>query len=515
VWREFLARDFRRGRLRRQQFWLRFAWTAACAGQLIVVFLQADFFRWRWHDPFAFPRYMQPFALLLTIETIVVLGLLAPALAAITVAEDKRDILPDLHTTPMAPFDYILAKWLGVLLRLVDLLATGLPALAIAAGLAGISAVDVLGLVLLPLPWLPALAALGLLLGLEATAKFAALAPGVAMAALLLVSGWTGPVEPADLAQQLGHGTAPEGWIWSTALAATIILLGLAVVRVRPVLRSALQPQAARRAQTIPERPAVDDRPVVWLESQVYATRLPGWLQSLIVVAMAVWLSTSVVGLQLHARREDGSLAGWLQGVATPQPLFLYTIMILVTALVIVSVRAAFSVARERQAQTWEPLLLTPLETLEILEQKRDGIARSALLGFWLAMAMVLPLAVAGGSETVLIVGLGAIIGTLLVRVFAGEGVAQSVLSRSPTLACVITITTVPMRQLMFLVTSVVAGCVGSLVSCAVGPLGLLMLMVTPIMWVMLADHGVRDSLRRGVYRIEANERGARQPHSP
>jgi ABC-type transport system involved in multi-copper enzyme maturation permease subunit len=165
--------------------------------------------------------------------------------------------------------------------------------------------------------------------------------------------------------RELGWRLLAGGLLWGLAGA---LCLGLAVWRLRPAYVRQLEAAAApprgfgRRA-----RAPVSEDPVRWKEQVVRGPGLipwlrlvPRWLAVLAVAAATLLLSIS------YLEKTEPEISFLIQGL-----------VVLVLASLITGIRASGAVSGERERQTWEALLLTPLETWEIIEEKYQGILDS------------------------------------------------------------------------------------------------------------------------------------------
>jgi hypothetical protein len=153
-----------------------------------------------------------------------------------------------------------------------------------------------------------------------------------------------------------------------------LVCLALACWRLRPAY--ARQLEAAGRGKEVVQarRPPVGDEPVLWREEYVEGVaslaalrRVPRWLG----VVLVSLVSFTVLGF-LYAQR----------AVSHADQLYLFQsglgLVVTLTTAVVVGVRSSSAVSREREASTWEALLLTPLVAHAVIEQKFRGILRAA-----------------------------------------------------------------------------------------------------------------------------------------
>src|SRR5262249_34578890 len=120
------------------------------------------------------------------------------------------------------------------------------------------------------------------------------------------------------------------------------LALALAAWRLRPVVISQTE-MAVVKARRLPRRRAGDDDPVRWRER----TAGRGWARRIAIGAIV--LATVASSLWIIDRQEEDLFI--LQGGVAA-----------VLGSLVVGIRAAGTVTREREMRTWESLLLTPLD---------------------------------------------------------------------------------------------------------------------------------------------------------
>ncbi len=137
----------------------------------------------------------------------------------------------------------------------------------------------------------------------------------------------------------------------------SVTLLALSVWQLRPSMRRYLE-GARRERRRFSWRPAMDDEPVLWREREV-GRGILRWI-GVALIASATYISTR-----------------WI--IELEQPVY-FLVPGAVVGLVlsfIVGVRASGAISGERERQTWESLLLTPMDTWEIIEDKVNGVLQS------------------------------------------------------------------------------------------------------------------------------------------
>jgi ABC-type transport system involved in multi-copper enzyme maturation permease subunit len=147
--------------------------------------------------------------------------------------------------------------------------------------------------------------------------------------------------------------------------------MALAVWRLRPAYGRQLE-GAGRRNRTVTKtrRPMMDDEPIRWKEREVRGADLWSWLPRLPQRVTVPMVLLGTMGLSVSFLAQGYSEGEFLaQGV----------LVLLLTSLV-AGVRASGTVCAERERQTWEGLLLSPLDTKEIVHDKLLGIMDSVRL---------------------------------------------------------------------------------------------------------------------------------------
>jgi len=358
---------------------------------------------------------LQHFGLLLAI---------IPAMAAGAITEEKtHGTLEYLLTTPLHPLEIVLAKWLAQIILVANLALIGLPLLCLFGVFAGLELSAIVGVVAATILLLLALSALSLLASVwcrkTTTAVFAAYTMAGVIAAAVAYLGW------ADflLAPFVLSGFDPDGPGLTERLhaaeawgLATLFLLLLASWRLQPAFRRQLEGSTKRRHFWL-QRPMVGDIPLRWKEHYAgelaavpFLKRCPRWL----LLACVATLTLAVPGGILLAASQTSiselgnsmleldipGLRRMLTGAAD-EFFLLQGIVVALLFGIAVAIRSAGAVSGERERRSWDLLLLTPLETKQILRGKLWGIidsCRPYLLAYLLpalglaALAGLLPL---------------------------------------------------------------------------------------------------------------------------
>ncbi len=199
----------------------------------------------------------------------------------------------------------------------------------------------------------------------------------------------------------------------------SLAMIAVAVWRLRPTLEKERSAPARRGWFGGRRLPPLGDEPVRWRERHATGNRLvpllgaaPRWLCVAVVVGVCFCLASRI------RRYEEGHVVAAFFGYLGFFAIF-------------AAVRSSAAISAEREAGTWEPLLLTGLTPREIVEQKARGVLDS-IRPYWLAsFVLTLPWLNHGGERF-----LGSVIiwvlCSLFVRLFAGCGIACSAGNASP-----------------------------------------------------------------------------------
>jgi ABC-type transport system involved in multi-copper enzyme maturation permease subunit len=410
-----LIRSSRRGGQHRFR-WVYAAWLLLQFGIFTYILFVSYALR-RHANPAAAGDLACTFLALLVGQQLLLFLLAAPSFAAGAITEEKmRRTLEDLLTTRLSAWEIVAGKLLAAVVRVLDLSLPGWLLLCFLSGVCSLDAVLLLALIGAVLAPLPALAATGVLASVwcrrTPSALFSAylLAGagfGVLCALGLLLPGLHPLNVPALLAQQANPDQLLVGLLGAAAGwgSLSVVFLALAVWRLRPAYEGQLA-GGTRRAR--PEkkgvaRPVVSDQPLRWKEQNIEGLRRLPVLRSLprwVILGCLAGLSLPVFGLALLATWESHT-GGWFAGPGLAVA-FLFSLA--------VGVRASATITSERERQTWEALLLTPLDAKQLIRAKVWGIIHSARPFLLACMIPAVLLALAAGPLAVVwvLVGWGA-----------------------------------------------------------------------------------------------------------
>lgn len=348
------------------------------------------------------PQFVGSYLEVFVGQQLFLLLLVTPGFVAGALSDEKaRGTLQYLLTTDLTSWEIIAGKMLGRLAELGVLLLAGLPLLFFVAPFGGLgpgSILVLMGVLVGPLfalaaasmlaaVWVrstrdAALAVYGMVLGgflfvvaMENLMMFCMAAPPGSTPRNLYpyVQGGVDAlnyIDPVYVLEPIWWEGGPtfelgNRWLISTLLWGLLgsCCLGLAVWRLRPAYLRQLENEGKRKwaFQWLP-RARVADEPIRWKERHVEGLapltvlrRLPRWLGIVAIAAGTLFFLTSGV---FSAGSEFARLA----------------IYVFLISGLIVGIRCSGAVTGERERQTWEALLLTPLAIRELIHGKLWGI---------------------------------------------------------------------------------------------------------------------------------------------
>lgn len=366
----------------------------------------------------------------------VAIFLLTPAYTAVTIADEKeRRTLEFLLATDLRDREIVLSKLASRICGLVLLLLAGLPLLSFLQFLGGIDPNLVLAGYVASLGGLTSLAGVSILASVVSRKTRDAIAvtyligvaylalsgmswllliPGLGIASFPATIGWNSPVTVEDLvtlfnkgnpvavviliANQVESGTHLED-ILPAALRDFILFHGLLALLTstsavlllrRHATPDQNAPRAVRsRAPRVRRRRPVSDHPMLWKEIHAepgvrlgLLGRIVGTVFMLAILAPAVW----IIGYYLF---EDSlGAANWWKDLGMAMNWWVRILGTLVICLMLLSiaVRSSTNISGERDRQTLDSLLTSPLESDGILFGKWVGNLCSIR---WLALWLV------------------------------------------------------------------------------------------------------------------------------
>jgi ABC-type transport system involved in multi-copper enzyme maturation permease subunit len=345
-------------------------------------------------DPFFNPAWMLRYALSTSAMIVLTIAVVqAPAVLAGSLAgERERGVLQLLLTTAVNAREVVLGRLLGKLSQVGMIVLSSVPLLALLAAWNGFNLLQ-LGTLLL-LPAAVALGGGGLAVGASVVSRrgrdallsvyiiilglfLSPLLAGLGLPAPAEVAMWLATFNPYVSMNRLAQG---EEVIPALATSGLWLLMGLAGVavaswRLRPTcLASTEKVKKAGYRGRVPE---LGERPMLWKELYIERVgtlgRFGRWLGVLVTLGVGggslVLAGVIVWGLFRHDE------AGWtlwatdmLSVLGGGAGMFLGWLLQLAIGL-----RAAVSIASERERATWDALLMSPLEPGEIARAKLVG----------------------------------------------------------------------------------------------------------------------------------------------
>jgi ABC-type transport system involved in multi-copper enzyme maturation permease subunit len=377
----------------------------------------------------------------------IMLLLATPAFVAGAVADEKRrGTLQYLLTADIDTRHLILGKMFGRVAQVALLAVAGLPVFALMAGFAGIEPLTLVVVLLVLLAPMFALSAAAILASVQCrhTSDAVLVVYFFSLIGCLIVGGIGGPLRYIDPMYAVEAAAAP--WLavdWpelAVRLAVEVAVWGLlgcaclavAIRRLRPVYIRELEAPTGKAAWQLGERVPIGDDPVRWRERYVErlmpaglkaflvpvllvpytlialftpksapdrAKRLSLWPGIVLTAAVAAISSLSILWRHLPAKAtlpaaaaalshlDVGALAA-MRPVGAENAFELQGLLTMLTASFIVGVRCSGSITGERERQTWEAVLLTPLTAKQLVLAKLWGVMGAC---YWYLLAYAVP----------------------------------------------------------------------------------------------------------------------------
>jgi ABC-type transport system involved in multi-copper enzyme maturation permease subunit len=388
----------------------------------------------------------------------IVIGLiLAPAVMAGSLAGEKeRGVLPLLLTTSVTPREIVLGRLIGKMSQVVMILLAGLPALVLLGGLDGLGLPQMTTLIALPLA--VTLGTGGLSSGFSALSHRGrdALLSVYLILVLVLLIQLALPFVPAGLGLERISPMSTEvlvpliwddqvGPAWTTIAVWLGVGLAGVVVAAWRLRASCLGRMGAPSRRDKKGRgvwvPPVGDRPMLWKELFIERTGTLGRFGAWIGLLLVGFLGLGSVGLA-------GGVA-WFRWVAPDSSWETYLLSLMgwlyagfsmtVIGFLLegaVGLRASVAISSERERNTWDGLLTSPLTGAEIVNGKLVG---SLFALRWLFLATLLAWGLSLGlgvittreflSNLVPVVVVGAFLAAVGVRISVSTGTATRAMS--------------------------------------------------------------------------------------
>lgn len=363
-------------------------------------------------------------------QQVVLLMVVVPAVVAGSITDEKRKgTLQHLLLTEMEPRHIILGKLLGRVCQVLLVMLAGLPLFALLAGFGGVPPLTMLlvgASLLMPLFGLAAITILASVWCQQTRdAVFAVYGAGLALAVGIVVVG--GPLRSLDPLFVIEPAWAPEGAsnmreavtrlltggaVWAI-LGALCLVLGS--WRLTPAYLAEVLNEGQKRPSWFnEEREPIEEDPVLWRERHVEGLsptaawrRFPQWLGITLVAALTtlsglfvLWnyaaKGTTLPGvcralLSLNVREFQAMVPGAHVGF------LVQGVVVMLLFSLLVGIRCSGSITGERECQTWEAVLLTPMSARQVLDGKLWGVMNASA---WYLLAYAGPamaLSVLGG----------------------------------------------------------------------------------------------------------------------
>ncbi|MBL8799755.1 MAG: ABC transporter permease subunit [Planctomycetia bacterium] len=441
-------------------------------------------------DPNATSDFATGFVEVFVVQQLIIILLVTPAFAAGAITEEKtRGTLQYMLTAHLTAAEIVLGKLLGRMAQVGLLIIAGLPVLCFVGVWGGLHPPVMLAVFAVTIAPVFAIACASLLASVwcrQTRDAVLSLYGVFALAVLLMfVSLWLA----GYLHNRLPAGSGPStflafldtlnaalnyfnplfvlepAWengnvrlVWQRLIGSLLAwcavglpCLGLAVWRLRAAYIRQLESTGKRRGDgIIVRRAAVGDEPIRWKERQVegiapfpWLRWIPTWLGLLLVFFLtiascslvlwsslqpnitnaAVWKALTSFDLLALGTMVDADQAVWKFRTQA--------IVAMLLASLIVGIRTSGTISSEREQQTWEALLLTPLETKQLIRGKLWGILGAAI-PYLLAYAVpAVTLALAGGFPSVFWTVIWLAVTFLAMYYLGAAGLFASVRSRS------------------------------------------------------------------------------------
>jgi ABC-type transport system involved in multi-copper enzyme maturation permease subunit len=382
--------------------WIYASWLVTQIGYFAFI-TSVNFFRPR--NSYLTSEVAGQFIPVFFVQQFILLLLAVPTLTAGAITDEKtRGTLQYLLTTQMQSRDLIVGKLLARAVQAIVLFLTGLPLLCFFGAVGGVDLLLLLGLLTQMLVVSLALAAVTLLASVwSRQTRDAVLAlSGAGILGYLLIRWLGGPLRLFDPAFVVGLADDPAaeatGWTLGDRLAGSTLAWGLlggvcvvlAVWRLRAAYRRQLENAGRdrRRFRSWTARPPVGEDPIRWREQHMEGLAplrslrlIPRWLVVLLIVILTTLSSMFILHrhLEPHVTFELVKSCVLTLDVANLASAFdsqtgsafgsLGTIALVLASLVM-AIRCSGAIVGERERQTFEALLLTPLTARQIVRGK-------------------------------------------------------------------------------------------------------------------------------------------------
>lgn len=418
----------------------------------------------------------------------VVVLLLTPAYVGGAIAEEKdRRTLEFLLATDLRSREIVLSKFVARLANLTIFLLAGLPLISMIQFLGGVdpllvqagfgatalTVVGLGGLSILTSTYFKkprdAIAVTYLFIVAYLTISFLAYSAQVARLSVLSAPVWFGSnpptlndllgafnagnifvylpeVQRAGVAGRLEHeipGLLAKYALFHIPVA--LVCTAWAVLRMRTVaLRQMIDRGASKAARRVSKKPPVGKRPMLWKEVFAEGGIRMNWMTWVVVAILLAATFVPVVLLLVDHLAQPYQLRHDWRTLAGKVNIFVRLAGTVVGSLTLlaVGVRAASSYSGERERQTLDSLLITPLDSTPMLVGKWLGAIFSVRLA-WLWLGLIWGIGIAFGGLSPWALPLIAVTWLVFAAFMATLGLWFSILSRSSLRATLWTLLTV------------------------------------------------------------------------
>jgi ABC-type transport system involved in multi-copper enzyme maturation permease subunit len=386
-----------------------------------------------------------------TQQLILLMVITPPFVAGAVTDEKRRGTLQYLLLTDMESRHIILGKLVGRVALLGLVMLTGLPLFAVCAGFGGIDFVPVVvtgAALVMPIVGLASATLLASVWCRQTRdAVLAVYVVGIVLIGLVLLVG--GPLEylnplfvhaPAwqptgnrDLAET-GTRLLYSALAWGSISA---VCLGLAIARLRAAyIREIESVRPTKTPWYAVDRVPVNDEPIRWRERHVEGLapfyllrRIPTWFAITSVALLTTASSLAILYFNLPKSSTPDAILRALLSLNLARLLALLpdasewflaqAVVAMLVASFFVGVRLSGAITSEREKQTWEAVLLTPLSARLIIRGKLWGVLGASM---WYMLAYAAPAVIfsaLSGPAAVIFTLLGLAV-TCLVMYFIG-----------------------------------------------------------------------------------------------
>lgn len=331
------------------------------------------------------------------------LFLVTPGFVAGAITDEKtRGTLQGLLTAHVTPFDIVVGKLAARCIQVGVLTLTLLPLLAVVGPFGGAGPEFIVIMYLLIVLVLFGLGGLSMLASVwTKQTRNAVIATYIVLIALAMAASfiqsqgwlptlteWFHAAYPSEVLAPAVNRDQPMESLRRLGLAAIFwggmgaVTTTLAIWRLRPAYVKQLdaRPRGRFSLNRYSTRPKPSRDPLAWKECYI-GRRIPTWSGALALAGLAAVITIGALSAQYASIRDARNRIFFAQG---GWALLLSTLL--------VGVRCSGSITGERERQTWDGLMLSPLTAGEIVRGKLRGILKSVwpfLISWWCGVTFV------------------------------------------------------------------------------------------------------------------------------